>query len=181
MSYTQIEASDILYSSEEIMSNVQRLANEINTQYNGVDNLVIVGVLNGAFMFFSDLLKLLNVDCYVDFMSLKSYKNNKREEIKLIKGIDIEIDPNDMHILVIDDVVDSGHTMVWLQNYFNTLGVNSVRFCCLIDKPSGRDVDFSPDFSPDFIGMTMTTDDWIYGYGMDLDGKQRNLPMVMKL
>lgn len=177
MSYAQIETSDVLYSSEEIAYNVKRLAEEINMTYDGVDNLVIVGILDGAFMFFSDLSKLLTVEHYVDFMSLKSYKYSERHGINLIKGIETDIEPNNIHVLVIDDVVDSGHTMVWLQKYFNTLEVKSVRFCCLIDKPSGRDVDFNPDF----VGMTMTTDDWIYGYGMDLNGKQRNLPMVKRL
>ena len=164
---------EILVSEEEIKKIVARLADEINRDY--VDkNLVLVCVLKGSVMFTMDLAKLLNVVCEMEFCRTYSYGNATESTGEVNMLLDINrTDFSDCDLLIIEDIVDSGNTLKFLVDHFNAKGAKSVKTCTLLDKPSRRKVDFQPDY----VG-TVIPDKFVFGYGLDLFEKYRDVPFV---
>ena len=164
-----------IISKEDLQKRIQFLANVINKEdFNHRRSVVFVGILNGAFMFFSDLVKKIELPIEIDFVRVKSYDGQNRKEIKFIK--DLEVDVKGKHVYLVDDIIDSGHTMKFLMDKFSERGAVHVTPVAAILKENlviseALCILKSPQDSP-----------WFVGYGMDDEyGKFRNLDTIFKI
>ena len=162
----------ILVSRQEIAVTVKRLADEIRRDYQGKYPLLI-GILKGSFMFMADLVRLLDFPLEVEFIRLSSYGRGKESkgEVKVVQGLRSPVRGRD--VLVIEDIVDTGHSAVFLLDYLRKKKPASLKLCALTDKPSWRQVPVTIDY----LGFTVL-DKFIVGYGLDWDEKFRNLPDI---
>ena len=165
----------VLVPEEEIAEIVDRLANEINRDYSGDDKkLIVVSVLKGAMPFTVDLMKKLSVVCELECVKASSYGNftESSGHIKMALDFNRE-DCHECDFLIVEDIVDSGNTLKFLVQHIKDKGARSVKTCTLLDKPSRRKVEFQPDYSGKII-----PDEFVFGYGLDLFEKYRDLPYV---
>lgn len=162
-------------SPQQLGSCVERLAEQINNDYRG-KNLVLIGILNGAFIFMADLARRLELPIKVDFVRLASYgdKTETCGNVRITK--DVEIPLHGCHVLVIEDIVDSGITLKWLLNHVSSLCPESVKICALIDKRERRKVEVPVDY----VGMTLESG-FLVGYGLDFSENHRNLPAIYEV
>lgn len=162
----------VLFTSDEIQEKVKELAAIISRDYAGKE-VLCVGLLTGAFVFVSDLLRRLTVPYMVDFMVVSSYGSGTSSSgsVKLKK--DMSIDPKGKHVLVLEDLIDTGGTLEWVMNHLKGKDAASVKLCCLLDKKARRNADVKIDYTgwecPDYF---------IVGYGMDFADTYRCLPFV---
>lgn len=164
---------NILVTEEEIKEIVARLAKEINRDYAG-QKLILVPVLKGSVMFAVDLAKQLEVVCEMEFIRVSSYGNLTESSGKINMILDLDRpDFADCNLLILEDIVDSGNTLKFLVEHFKEKGAKSVKTCTLLDKPSRRKVDFSPDY----VGKVIP-DEFVFGYGLDLFEEYRDIPYV---
>ena len=163
----------ILVPEEEVKDIAARLGKEINRDY-ADKNLVLVCVLKGSLMFTADLAKNIDVVCEMEFLRASSYGNATESsgQIKMLLDFDRE-DFDQCDFLLIEDIVDSGNTLSRLVKLFEAKGARSVKTCTLLDKPSRRKVEFEPDY----VGKVIP-DEFVFGYGLDLFEKYRDLPYV---
>ncbi len=164
----------VLVPEEEIAEIVSRVASEIRRDYSEGKNLVVVSVLKGAMPFTTDLMKKLNLPCELECVRVSSYGNSTESsgKIQVLLDFDRE-DIAECDLLVVEDIVDSGNTLNYLVNHLKNKGARSVKTCTLLDKPSRRKVDFQPDY----VGKEIP-DEFVFGYGLDLFEKYRDLPYV---
>ena len=163
----------VLVSEEEIGEIVLRVAAEISRDYAG-KNLIVVSVLKGASVFTVDLIKKIDVPMELEFIRASSYGASTESSGKI--NLILDFDRPDMaecDILIVEDIVDSGNTLKYLVEHFKNKGARSVKTCTLLDKPSRRKVDFEPDYKGKII-----PDEFVFGYGLDLFEKYRDLPYV---
>lgn len=165
----------VLVSEEEIAETVGRLAAEIDRDYSSPDNrLVLVCILKGSIVFMGDLMKRLTVPVEIDCMKVSSYGGGTTTSGSVKIHLDItRTDISDCDLLVVEDIIDSGCTLSYLTDYLKLKGAKSVRTCTLLDKPSRRRVDFTPDY----VGIEIP-DEFAVGYGLDYDERFRALPYV---
>ena len=164
---------EILVTEDEIEQIVTRLGKEIDRDY-ADKNLVIVCVLKGSVMFTIDLSKKLNTVCEMEFVRTYSYGNGTESNGDVQMKIDFDRpDMADCDILIIEDIVDSGNTLKFLVDHIKSKGPRSVKTCAFLDKPSRRKVDINPDY----VGKEIP-DKFVFGYGLDLFEKYRDLPYV---
>ena len=164
---------ELLVTEEEIDQIVTRLGKEIDRDY-ADKNLVIVCVLKGSVMFTIDLSKKLNTVCEMEFVRTYSYGNGTESNGEVQMKIDFDRpDMADCDILIIEDIVDSGNTLKFLVDHIKSKGPRSVKTCAFLDKPSRRKVDINPDY----VGKEIP-DKFVFGYGLDLFEKYRDLPYV---
>ena len=164
---------EILVTEAEIEEIVTRLGKEIDRDY-ADKNLVIVCVLKGSVMFTIDLSKKLNTVCEMEFVRTYSYGNGTESNGDVQMKIDFDRpDMADCDILIIEDIVDSGNTLKFLVDHIKSKGPRSVKTCAFLDKPSRRKVDINPDY----VGKEIP-DTFVFGYGLDLFEKYRDLPYV---
>ena len=164
---------ELLVTEEEIDQIVTRLGKEIDRDY-ADKNLVIVCVLKGSVMFTIDLSKKLNTVCEMEFVRTYSYGNGTESSGEVQMKIDFDRpDMADCDILIIEDIVDSGNTLKFLVDHIKSKGPRSVKTCTLLDKPARRKVAFNPDYTGKVI-----PDKFVFGYGLDLFEKYRDLPYV---
>jgi hypoxanthine phosphoribosyltransferase len=161
-----------LLSQEQIASIVQHLADRISKDYGGRE-LVLVCILKGAFMFLSDLVRLLRIPVRVDFVRLASYGAGMKSSgaIEITKDIEIPIEGKD--VLIIEDIIDSGRTLQFLKDRLSLANPHSVKICALLDKKGRREVAMEADY----LG-TEVEDVFIVGYGIDFNEDYRYLPEV---
>lgn len=164
-----------VYSRETIDERVRHIGTEVNRLYEGKD-LVVVCVLKGAFMFFSDLLKELTVRPKIDFVRLASYGSGMQSagDVMLLKDVEISLEGKD--VLIVEDVIDSGHTMDFLLQLFRVRGASSLRLAVLVDKKERREIDVQPDF----VGFSLVKG-FIVGYGLDYAERYRELPAIYEV
>ena len=156
---------------EQIHNKNRELADRISNDYEG-KNLLAVGVLKGAFMFFSDIVRMIRVPLNIDFLIASSYlKSESSGEIKLHYDIREEIANKD--VLLIDDIVDTGITLNYLRERILQKGPKSLKICAFLDKKGRRQVDVPIDY----VGF-IVPDEFVVGYGLDYDNKFRNLPYI---
>ncbi len=167
---------DILIPESEITARINALAREINRHYDACPKLLVVGLLRGSFMFIADLVRRLDLPCEVDFMTVSSYGNDtvSSREVRIRKDLDGEIGGVD--VLVVEDIIDTGHTLKQVISILKTRRPRSLEVCCLLDKPSRREVDISPRW----IGFEIP-DEFVVGYGIDYAQNNRNLPHIGKV
>ncbi len=162
----------ILFTRDEIETIVKKLAGEISQDYDGKHPLLI-GVLKGSFIFMADLIRHLNFPLEVEFIKLSSYGRGRSTpgKIKVVQGLRSKVRGRD--IIIIEDIVDTGHTIAFLLDYLRKKKPASLKLCALTDKPSRRQVPVSIDY----LGFTVP-DKFIVGYGLDWDEKFRYLPHI---
>jgi hypoxanthine phosphoribosyltransferase len=162
---------DVFISAEQIRARVAEMAREIRRDY--PDGLHIIAVLKGAFMFLSDLARQLEGEVSMDFMALSSYANGTTSsgEVRLLKDLDTTLDGKD--VLVVEDIVDTGLTLTYLQDILKARGPRVLRTACLLSKPSRRQTDVKVEY----IGFTIE-DKFVVGYGLDYAEKYRHLPYI---
>lgn len=162
----------VLISRDELMAKTKELAALISRDYEGKD-LLLVGVLKGGFMFLADLARELTIDVKLDFISVSSYGNKTVTSgvVRILKDIDYDI--TGQHVLIVEDLVDTGLTLNYLKDLFAAKGCASVKICTILDKPSRRRVELEPDYE----GIVIP-DAFVIGYGLDAAEKYRNLPDV---
>lgn len=162
----------VLYSREAIAERVGELAKEIDAAYAG-EEILIIGLLRGCFVFCSDLVREMKSKMEIDFMTTSSYENNESSsgEVKVFGDLRSEV--KGRHVLIVDDIIDTGHTLKTVAEAIETMEPASVKTAVMLDKPSRRQVDFSADFT----GFTID-DVFIVGYGLNYGPYYRNKPYI---
>ena len=162
-------------TKEEIETQVRRIAHAISADYKDRE-LILIGILKGAFIFLSDLIRQLSIPVKVDFMCASSYGDQTASSgrIKLTKDVEIEI--NNKDVLIVEDIVDTGLTLSYLVEYLKSSGAASVRICALIDKRERRETDVMVDYACHTVNKG-----FLVGYGLDYAEFYRNLPEVYHL
>ncbi len=162
----------VLFSEEQLNERITKIAKQIEADYKGKRPL-IVAILKGSVLFFSDLIRKINGDIEIDFMSISSYGSGSKSsgEVKMIKDLDKKIEGKD--VIIVEDIIDSGYTMKYLKNLLQTRNPSSIKVCTLLDKPSRREAEVSADY----VGFEVENE-FVIGYGLDYDGLYRNLPFI---
>ncbi|MEG1609831.1 MAG: hypoxanthine phosphoribosyltransferase [Bilophila sp.] len=163
-----------LYSAEEIQDRVKTIAEMVNTLYKN-EPLVVICVLKGAFMFFSDLVKHLTCKPELDFVRLASYGRGTTSARTINFTKDVEIPLEGKHVLIVEDVIDTGHSMDFLFRQLAARGARSLRLAVLVDKHERREVPVTAHFA----GFTLPTG-FIVGYGLDYAEHYRELPAIFE-
>ena len=162
----------ILISKEEIKKRINELAAELDRDYEGKRPLM-VAILKGSVMFFSDLVRAMTIPVELDFMAISSYGNKTKSsgEVRMIKDLDRSIEGR--HLIIVEDIVDSGYTLSFLKRMLYSRHPESVRICTLLDKFECREVPLQPDYKGFDIG-----NEFVVGYGLDYAEKYRTLPEI---
>lgn len=166
----------VLLTAAEIHSRVQELAAEIRRDYEPTDELHLVAVLKGAFMFLSDLARAMSGPVSLDFIAVSSYAKGTTTsgEVRLLKDLDSGLQGR--HVIIVEDIVDTGLTLTYLQEILRARDPRSLRTACLLSKPSRRQIDVQVDY----VGFTIE-DRFVVGYGLDLGEQYRNLREILAL
>ncbi len=169
------DIKEILFNEEEIARKVQELGEIISKEYTDKD-LLVIGVLKGASIFLSDLIRKISIPLKIDFMAVSSYGLSTESSgvVKILKDLDHGIE--DMDILIIEDIIDTGLTLKYLCENLASRKARSIKICTLLDKPERRKVNLNVDY----IGFKIP-DEFIVGYGIDFAEKYRNLPYIASL
>lgn len=164
--------SNVMISKEEIEAKVSEIAGLIDEDYKG-EQLLVVGVLKGACVFVSDLIRQMKTPITLDFMSVSSYGMSTQSSgiVKIIKDLDMDI--TGMNVLIVEDIIDTGLTLNYLRDYLKARHVKSLKICTLLDKPQRRKCDVNADY----WGFEIE-DKFIVGYGIDCKEQYRNLPYI---
>jgi len=167
-----LEQVEILFDREQVMTRVKELGQEITNDYQG-KNLLVVGILKGAFIFMADLVREIDLPLEIDFMDVSSYgvSTVSSGEVRIVKDLDYSIRKKD--VLIIEDIVDTGLTLHYIKEILKKRGPRSIKICCLLDKPSRR----KAEIIPEYVGFSIP-DNFIVGYGLDYAEQYRNYPAV---
>ncbi|HOQ09210.1 MAG TPA: hypoxanthine phosphoribosyltransferase [Syntrophomonadaceae bacterium] len=170
-----LEEVEVLFDREQVMARVKELGQQITQDYQG-KNLLVVGILKGAFIFMADLVREIDLPLEIDFMDVSSYgvSTVSSGEVRIIKDLDYSIREKD--VLIIEDIVDTGLTLKYIKDILTKRHPRSIRICCLLDKPSRR----KADIAPEYVGFVIP-DKFIVGYGLDYAEQYRNYPAVCVL
>lgn len=163
----------VLITEEQIKNRVAELGKQIAEDYRGKD-LVFVGVLKGVVVFFSDLVRAVDLPCEFDFMWVSSYQGTNSTG-KLVVKRDVSADLKDRHVVILEDIFDTGNSLEFTYNHLLTKEPASVRICTFLDKPERRRAGVT--VKADYVGFTVPNE-FVVGYGMDFDEKYRNLPYI---
>ncbi len=166
------EIERVLLSEETIKSRIKEMAARLDEEYKGKRPLM-VAILKGSVVFFTDLIREMSIDIEMDFMSISSYGNGVKSsgEVKMIKDLDGKIEGKD--VIIVEDIIDSGYTLSYLKKLLLARNPSSLKICTLLDKPSRREADIEVDFR----GFEVA-DEFVVGYGLDYAGSYRNLPYI---
>jgi hypoxanthine phosphoribosyltransferase len=168
----------VLLDEATIQSRVQEMADEISDDYRGIHNedFLLVGVLKGSFVFLADLARRLTVPHRVDFIALSSYADKAESTGAVRMILDTRADVAGRHILIVEDILDTGYTLRYLYRLFEARQPASLRTAVLLTKPDRRVVDVSVDY----VGFSIP-DVWVVGYGLDYSDRFRTLPYIAAL
>lgn len=163
----------VLLSAERIHARVASLACEIAAEYGPDEDLHLVAILKGAFLFLGDLIRAMNRHVTVDFMAVSSYGKGTRSsgEVRMVKDLDAGLEGR--NVIIVEDIVDTGLTLSYLQEILRARSPKSLRTACLLSKPSRRKVDVKVEY----VGFTIE-DHFVVGYGLDYGERYRNLPYI---
>ncbi|WP_158963771.1 hypoxanthine phosphoribosyltransferase [Chachezhania sediminis] len=167
---------DQMISAKAIAARIEELSAEIEEEYADTNKLVVVGLLRGSFIFIADLVRELDLAIEVDFLEASSYGSGMESsrEVKILKDLRGAIEGRD--VLVVEDIVDTGHTLNHVVNLLRSRQPRKLKTIALLDKPSRREVDFRADW----IGFEIP-DEFVVGYGIDYAQRNRNLPFIGKV
>jgi hypoxanthine phosphoribosyltransferase len=167
------EAPPALISERRIAERVAELARQISADYADVDELLLVGVLRGAFIFLADLARRLDVPCSVDFMALSHYEHGSTPSAGVRLIMDLRVPIAGRHVLLVEDIVDSGETLAYLRRMLEARRPASLKICALTRKPDR----LTSEVRLDYVGFDIP-DAWVVGYGLDYDNRFRTLPYI---
>ena len=162
-----------LLTEKEILARVDLLASRIDHDYAGVDDLLLVGVLRGAFVFLADLARKLEISHSIDFIAVSSYESGDQSTGAVRLIMDVREDLANRHVLVVEDIVDTGHTLDYLEKSLSARRPASLKKCVLISKSERLEVPVLVDY----LGFEIP-DVWVVGYGLDYDNRFRTLPYI---
>lgn len=177
---TQISTSEfsnpnleVLYSEEQISTRIAELGRQISSDYAGKE-LVLVGVLKGSCVFLADLMRAIDLALSIDFMSVSSYKDGTQStgDVEILKDLSNSI--REKHVLVVEDIVDTGLTLSRLLEILGSRGASSIRLASFLDKPEPR---IKTELKIDYTGFVVPNK-FVVGYGLDAAGRYRNLPFI---
>ena len=163
----------VLISEEQIQATTNELARRISSDYGGVDDLVMVGVLKGSFIFLADLARRLTIPRSIEFIALSTYADSTQSSGAVRLIMDLRRDIAGRHVLVVEDIVDTGHTLAYLLRNLQAREPASLRTCVLVHKPARREVEVPIDY----LGFEIP-DAWVVGCGLDWAEKYRTLPYI---
>ena len=164
---------EVLIDEATIERRVQELADAISKDYSGEGELILVGVLKGAFIFLSDLSRRLSIPRRIEFMAVSSYEEGSKESSAVRLVMDLRGNIEGKHVLLVEDIVDTGRTLHFLKELLETRKPQSVRTCVLVRKPDRVRVETPVDY----LGFEIP-DAWVVGYGLDYDECNRALPYI---
>lgn len=168
------DLSRVIISADQIQTRVEELADKINRDFAGVEQLYMVGILKGAFMFLADLTRHIEIPHTVDFMALSSYgKTTSSGAVRIL--MDLREPVEGQHLMLVEDIVDTGHTLDYLYRVLKGRNPASLHSCVLVRKE--RD---NLDIPIDYLGFDIP-DVWVVGYGLDFAEKHRTLPYIAEL
>ena len=172
MTSVHADVGEVLIDQDILRARVEELGAEISADYEGRD-LLLVGVLKGAIFFISDLMRELTVPCEIDFMAISSYgaATDSSGVVRILKDLDINI--RDRHVLVVEDIIDSGLTLSYLMRNLESREPASLEICALLTKPERREIDVPVKY----VGFEIPNR-FVIGYGLDFAERYRNLPYV---
>ena len=171
MDRSENDIAYVLLTEEQIISKVEEIGAQISTDFAGRDP-IFVGVLKGCFVFMADLMRTVTINCSVDFMAVSSYSGtNSTGAVKINK--DLSEDIGGRHLILVEDILDSGVTLNYLKNYLLVSAPASISIVTLMDKPSRRKADVYADYS-----CFEVPDAFVVGYGLDYNERYRNLPYI---
>lgn len=167
---------DEMISAKAIAARIEDLCREIVEEYSDTSKLVVIGLLRGSFVFIADLVRELDLPVEVDFLEASSYGDGMQStrEVRILKDLRGQIEGRD--VLVVEDIVDTGHTLGHVLKMIASKKPSKMRSIALLDKPSRREVDVSADW----IGFEIP-DEFVVGYGIDFAQRNRNLPYIGKV
>lgn len=167
------DAPPALISERRIAERVAELARQISADYADVDELLLVGVLRGAFIFLADLARRLEVPCSIDFMALSHYEHGSTPTAGVRLIMDLRVPIAGRHVLLVEDIVDSGETLAYLRRMLEARRPASLKICALTRKPDR----LTSEVRLDYVGFDIP-DAWVVGYGLDYDNQFRALPYI---
>ena len=164
---------EILYNEEQIQTRIKELGAQITSEYTGRD-LVLVGVLKGSCIFLADLMRSIDLNLTIDFMSVSSYKDGTKStgDVEILKDLSNPIRGKD--VIVVEDIVDTGLTLSRLLEILESRGANSIKLASFLDKPEPR---VKTELKIDYTGFVVPNK-FVVGYGLDAAGRYRNLPFI---
>jgi hypoxanthine phosphoribosyltransferase len=164
---------EVLFSAEEISARVAELGKQITAEYAGKE-LVLVGVLKGSSVFHADLMRSIDLPLAIDFMAVSSYKDGTQStgDVEILKDLSNPI--RDKHVIVVEDIVDTGLTLTRLLDILGSRGAASIKLASLLDKPEPR---IKKELKIDFTGFVIPNK-FVVGFGLDAAGRYRNLPFI---
>lgn len=168
------DIAKVMFTEEELKAKVAELGAQISRDYReATETVYCVGILKGASVFYTDLVRSISLPVHFDFMIASSYGSGTQTSgsVKILKDLDYDIE--NKHLIVIEDIIDSGTTMSYLLKYFQARQPASVKLCALLSKPSRRTVDVNIDY----CGFEVP-DEFLVGYGLDYAEVYRNLPYI---
>lgn len=173
MNILENDVERILISKEQLDEIVSRMAAQISEDYKD-KNLLLLCILKGSVVFFSDLMRKITLPMQIDFMKVTSYGKGSQStgNVRILLDLHRE-DFSEVDVLIVEDIIDSGRTLSTLVEYLKMKGCRSVKTCTMLDKPARREVEFQPDYSGQII-----PDEFVIGYGLDYAEKYRELPYV---
>ena len=163
----------VLISEEEIQTRVAELATQISEDYADKGDIVLVGVLKGSFIFLADLSRRLDIPRTIEFIAVSSYANGSKSTGAVRLVMDVRGNIAKKHVLIVEDIVDTGHTLKYLIGMLESHLPASVRTCALVRKAESAEVDVDVDYIGFDIG-----DEWVVGYGLDYAEQNRTLPYI---
>lgn len=166
------DIKEILLSKEQLEEIVSKLGKQISEDYKD-KNLMLVSVLKGSVVFMADIMRSITIPCEIDFMAVSSYGKGTKTSgnVKIIKDLDRSVE--NMDLLIVEDILDSGRTLSYLSDLLRQRNANSIKICTLLDKPDRREADIKADY----FGAVIP-DAFVVGYGLDYAERYRNLPYV---
>lgn len=165
---------EVLISREAIQQRIADLGDEISRAYQECSDLLLVCILKGGVVFLTDLMRHINPPHAIEFMAVSSYGTGIRQSSGHVRiDMDLSHDISNRHVLIVEDIIDSGHTLQYIMRQLQARNPASLKICCLLSKPSCREVEIDIDF----LGFEIP-DKFVFGYGLDLDEKYRNLPFI---
>lgn len=162
----------VLIKEDDLRSKTLELGKQISEDYKG-KNLIIISVLKGGFIFAADLIRAIKIPVAVDFMAVSSYGASTRTSGVVEIRKDLDRDIRGMHVLIVEDILDSGLTLNYITKVLENRGAESVKICTILDKPARR----KAPVVADYVGFEIP-DEFVVGYGLDFAEKYRNLPFV---
>ncbi|MCC8129116.1 MAG: hypoxanthine phosphoribosyltransferase [Clostridiales bacterium] len=167
------DIAEVLYSEKQLQRRVAELGAQISKDYEDKEDVVLVGILRGCYVFMADLSRYITIPCRMDFMSVSSYGKGTSSSGQIEIKKDLSDTINGAHVILVEDILDSGNTMDYLKKVLSVRNAASIRICTLLDKPERR----TKPVTADYYGF-LVPDAFVVGYGLDYAEKYRNLPYI---